>query len=442
MAFSGNAPPQLAVTRELVERGHEVRVLAHRAARERIERTGAEFVEFQRADPDFDISRRETDSIRDWEARTRLGAGMRMLKNGLFAFVVDVSRDCAELLERWPADVVVFDWMLTGAAVAAEGAGVPAVALVHCPYPLPLDGVPPLFSGGLRPTDSPLGKLRDRLLNRIATRLLAPGLPLVNKARSEQGLAPLDAWAAQLLGAREICVMTAPELDFSSRGALPANVRYVGPAFEPYSREWRSPWPNTNGDRLVVVSFSTSYMNQQALAQRVLDALAGLPLRALLTAGPALDVQALRIPANARAVDFVPHRAVLPHAALMVTHAGWQTVNAALADGVPLVCIPDGRDQPDNAARVLACGAGVRVRKSASPAKLRRVIAAALEDPALARGASAMAQALARSDGALTIADTVERLALERAAAVDDRLRGSQQSPGWLPRTSPRRPPP
>ena len=31
IAFSGNAPPQLAVTRELVERGHEVRVLAHRA---------------------------------------------------------------------------------------------------------------------------------------------------------------------------------------------------------------------------------------------------------------------------------------------------------------------------------------------------------------------------------------------------------------------------
>jgi UDP:flavonoid glycosyltransferase YjiC (YdhE family) len=419
MAFSGNAPPQLAVTRELVERGHEVRVLAHGAARERIERTGAEFVEFQRAHPDFDISRRETDSIRDWEARTRLGAGMRMLKNGLFAWVVDVSRDCAEVLERWSADVVVFDWMLTGAAVAAEGAGLPALALVHCPYPLPVDGVPPLFGGGLRPTDGRLGVLRDRLLGRIATRLLAGGLPVLNKARSEQGLPPLEDWASQLLGVREICMLTVPELDFSSRGALPTNVRYVGPAFEPYTREWRSPWPDTNGDPLVVVSFSTSYMNQLALAQRVLDALSGLPVRALLTAGPALDTRALRIPANARAVDFVPHRAVLPHAALMVTHAGWQTVNAALADGVPLVCIPDGRDQPDNAARVLACGAGVRARRSASPAKLRRVIAGALGDPALRRGASAMAQALARSDGALTVADTVELLALERAAAVE-----------------------
>ena len=112
-------------------------------------------------------------------------------------------------------------------------------------------------------------------------------------------------------------------------------------------------------------------MDQGALVQRVLDAVAPLSVRALLTAGPAIDPETLRMPANARAVSFVPHRAVFPHASLVVTHAGWQTVNAALADGVPLVCIPDGRDQPDNAARVVEAGAGLRVKKSAPPDKLR-----------------------------------------------------------------------
>jgi MGT family glycosyltransferase len=413
MAFSGNAPPQLAVTRELVERGHEVRVLAHAAARDRIERTGAEFLALRRAVPEMDITRRDTDSLRDWEAHTRAGAGMRLLKNGLFPFVVNMSRECAAVLESWPADVVALDWMLTGAAIAAEGAGVPAVALVHCPYPLPLDGAPPLFSG-LSPRDGHLGAARDRLLNRIAARLLANGLPLVNKARAEQGLAPLDDWSAQLLRVREICMLTAPELDFSSRGALPSNVRYVGPAFEHHDREWRSPWPETNTDPLVVASFSTSYMDQQALAQRVLDALAGLPVRALLTAGPALETRGLRVPANAHVLDYIPHRAVFPHAALVITHCGWQTVNAALADGVPLVCVPDQRDQPDNAARVVACGAGVRVSKHASPAKLRRVIAAALANPQLKRGARAMSEALAREDGAVQVADALEAIASTR----------------------------
>jgi UDP:flavonoid glycosyltransferase YjiC (YdhE family) len=416
LAFSGNAPPQLALTRTLVERGHEVRVLAHRAARERIEGTGAEFVELRRALPDMDTARPEDDSLRDWEARTRLGAALRVRDNWLVGLLLDTTRECAELLKGRPADVVVLDWMLPGAAVAAEGAGVPAVALVHCPFPLPIDGAPPLGSG-LRPMGGRLGAMRDRLLGHAVRRFFAAGLPVLNRARAEQGLEPLEDWYAQLLGVEAIYVMTAPELDFSSRGALPMNARYVGPAFEPFAGEWRSPWPDTNRDPLVLVSFSTSYMNQLESVQRVLDALAGLPVRALLTAGPALEGAHLRIPANTRAVAFAPHRMVLPHTALVITHAGWGTVNAALAEGVPLLCIPGGRDQPDNAARVVLAGAGVKARKSASPRKLRVAIIAALGDPALRRGARAMAAALARSDGALTIAQQLERLATRYGAA-------------------------
>jgi hypothetical protein len=245
---------------------------------------------------------------------------------------------------------------------------------------------------------------------------------VINRARVEQGLVPLSAWEDQLLGAQAIYMMTAAELDFASRGRLPANVHYVGPAFEPYTREWESPWPGTNNDPLVLISFSTSYMNQRALVQRVLDAVGGLPVRALLTAGPALEADQLRIPANTRTVAFIPHRTVLPHAALVVTHAGWQTINAALSDGVPLVCVPDGRDQPDNAARVVAAGAGVRVCKKTSPRKLRRVIVQALGDPALKRGAEAMAEALGRSDGAVTVAEALERLGIADAQTTDPPL--------------------
>lgn len=180
------------------------------------------------------------------------------------------------------------------------------------------------------------------------------------------------------------------------------------------TREWTAPWPESNGDPLVVMSFSTSYMNQRALAQRVLDAVAGLPVRALLTAGPALDGEELTLPVNARAMSFVAHRTVLPHASLVVSHCGWQTVNAALADGVPLLCIPDRRDQPDNAIRVVAAGAGVRVGRRASPRKLRRAISAALGDAELRRGASAMANALARSDGAPASVERLERLVVSK----------------------------
>jgi UDP:flavonoid glycosyltransferase YjiC (YdhE family) len=408
LAFSGNAPPQLALTRELVDRGHEVRVLGHRAARERIESTGAEFVAYQRAMPDLDITRPETDPIRDWEARTQLGAAKR-LRDGVLAPMPDGTRDVIDALEGWRADVVVFDWLIPAAAIAAELADLPAAALVHCPYPYPARGAPPLFSG-LSPMTGPLGDVRDRVFDLITSRFWASGLTALNGVRAEYGLAPLNEWGDQVLGAQAVYVMTAPELDFSSKAQLPANVHYVGPAFEPFEKDWQSPWPEENTDPLVLLSFSTSYMDQGALAQRVLDAVAGLRVRALLTAGPALDASRLRIPANARTVAFVPHRTVLPHASLMVTHAGWQTVNAALADGVPLVCIPDARDQPDNAARVVFVNAGVKVSKKSSPSKLRSVIAGALGDRSIEQGARAMADALAHSNGTTVMADALERL--------------------------------
>jgi len=305
------------------------------------------------------------------------------------------------------------------------------VTLVHCPYPLPVEGVPPLFTGlGLMPGH--VGRARDRVLNRVNERFSRAGLPTLNRTRAELGLAPLESWNEQLLGVESILVMTAPELDFSSRGRLPENVHYVGPAFEPFDAGWSSPWPESNRDPLVVVSVSTSYMDQNALVQRVLDALGGLPVRALLTAGPAIDSDALRLPVNARAEAFVPHRAVFPHASLVVTHAGWQTVNAALADSVPLVCMPDARDQPDNAARVVEVGAGVRVSKKAPPPELRRVIERALADDRLGRGAAAMAEALGRSDGTQGVCDRLERLVSPEAgrAASSRRLIDSSRRRG------------
>jgi MGT family glycosyltransferase len=409
LAFSGNAQPQLAVTRELVERGHAVRVLAHQAAAERVLATGAELVPFENVQPHLDLSKRDTDSIRDWEARSRFGAGVRLLRNGLFAFVVGVSRECSDELARNPADVVLFDWMFSGAGVAAEGARVPAAALVHCPYPLPARGGPPLFTG-LQPMPGRVGAVRDAALNRAARAMLARGAPLVNKARAEQGLHPVKRWEDQLLGADAIYVLTAAELDFASAAQLPHHVHYVGPAFEPHTIDWQDPWPAENIHPLVLISLSTSYMDQLPLAQRILDAVDGLAVRALLTTGPAIDPGALRIPASVRALEYVPHRQVLPHASLVISHAGWQTINAALADGVPLLCIPDGRDQPDNAARVLAAGAGLRAHKRDRPEKLRRLISLALEDDSIKRGAQRVATALAASDGAFATADGLERL--------------------------------
>ncbi len=82
---------------------------------------------FQRA-PDASMSSKESDSIRDWAARTPLGSTARFRDRLIFGPALDFALDVLEEFERHPVDVVAFDYLLLGAAVGAEKAGVPTVA--------------------------------------------------------------------------------------------------------------------------------------------------------------------------------------------------------------------------------------------------------------------------------------------------------------------------
>lgn len=92
----------------------------------------------------------------------------------------------------------------------------------------------------------------------------------------------------------------------------------------------------------------------------VVGAVADLPIRVLLTIGDAGDPAALEpLPANVHVERWWPQRAVMPYAAAMVGHGGFGTTLSGLAAGVPMVVVPLFADQPDNARRVEAIGAGV-----------------------------------------------------------------------------------
>jgi UDP:flavonoid glycosyltransferase YjiC (YdhE family) len=96
--------------------------------------------------------------------------------------------------------------------------------------------------------------------------------------------------------------------------------------------------------------------------------------------------------------------------AAIVTHAGMSTIAMALAAGVPMVCVPQGRDQPVNAARVHEVGAGLMVARDAAPEVLAAAVSRVLADVRFAATAQRIAaQAAAIGHGALA-ADLVEAL--------------------------------
>ena len=104
-----------------------------------------------------------------------------------------------------------------------------------------------------------------------------------------------------------------------------------------------------------------------------LDALAEVDVEVVCTLG-GVSIDGLSPPPNATISDWIPHRELLPRTDVVVTHAGLGTVMAALASGVPMVCMPMGRDQPLNAQRVATLGLGIELSPDASADAIRDAV--------------------------------------------------------------------
>jgi MGT family glycosyltransferase len=314
----GNVNPVLAIARRLLDRGQRVRVLGSADLAPRFSADGVAFVP---RDPDG-----------EWDQSV-------------------MADDVLAEIDRAHTDVVVVDYMQPGALCGAEAAGRPTVALVHT-----------LYGAMMHDGD-------------LLTMYMAASTDGVNAVRRRLGLPEVARLGDLLENCARVIVTSPPLLDVVV-DPLPDNVRYVGPMLEEekVTDEYAGDLP------LVVVSLGTTAMDEGPVLQRVLDAGADLPVRVVATVGDHLDPGAFTAPANATVRSYVPHSSLLPHAALLVNHAGLGGVLAALTYGVPMVCIPLGRDQPANAAAVERVGAGITLAPEASVDEIRIAIAEVIDD--------------------------------------------------------------
>jgi MGT family glycosyltransferase len=365
----GNQTPALGIARALTERGHAVAFLGQETQERRIEAAGFTFTAYA--------------SIPAWDSTAPRSAaeGQRLILRDVW-LNASLADEVVALLARQPADLVVVDCMLAGVLAGSHAFGAPTAVLVHSLYASTLPA-------------------RDALV------------VMGNRMRVEAGLPPLDAAAVRWESKDLVLVTTLRELDGVAADPAP-NVRYVGPVFErpPVPADWHLPWDRDDPRPLVLASFSTNpWQSPPDALQQVLDALADLPLRVLLTTGGAVAPEALTPPANAAVYGFVPHGAVLPQAALAITHAGHGSVMTALAHGVPLVCKPSlGADQPIIAARVEALGAGKAIAHDAGATELRGAVTQVVGTPAYRAAARRLAELIAREDGAAHGAAELEAL--------------------------------
>jgi UDP:flavonoid glycosyltransferase YjiC (YdhE family) len=368
---AGNLVPTLGIARTLVEGGHDVRILGHETIVERCGDVGARFVP--------STQRRGWDAMEnpdDFEAEMRL-----MIEE--LCFSSTHAKDVAQELTREPADVVLVDHMLFTAIDAALASGTPTATLFHTPYTI--------FRGG------PL------------VEMLAPGLAIANTRRADLGLPAIEK-LGDIHDACAVAIVAAPK-EFEPDVADAVNVLRIGPVLDapPLSREIDEVDVRDGSTPLVLLSLSTTLQGQEDLLQRCVDAVAQMPVRAMVTTG-SIDPGSVKAGANTQVVRYSPHSEILPWASLVITHAGFGTTMAALGRGVPLLCTPMGRDQFFNAEQVQALGAGRMLMPDSSSDEIALAATDILGDDRFKAGAKQMAVAIGGYGGAADAAAALEAL--------------------------------
>jgi UDP:flavonoid glycosyltransferase YjiC (YdhE family) len=380
----GHAFPAIALARELGRRGHEMLVESWERWRPPVEAEGLGFTGAQ-----------------EYTVYPPPGPDT---PNGQTAAAA--ARALAGLMDAFEPDLVVSDILTLAPTLAAEVAGVPHATLIPHVYPVQQPGMP-MYSLGLQPPRTALGRLGWRATGPLLAIGLRRGRDELNETRARLGLAPIERFHG---GISELLAVvgTFPQLEYP-RG-WPGHVRVTGPLFFELPGE-EVAIPEGDGP-LVVVAPSTSQDPECELLRVALDALAEEPVRVLATANRHRPERPIEVPANATLVDWVLYSQVMPAADVVICHGGHGTVARALAAGAPLLVCPTVGDMGENAARVAWSGAGLSVpRRLLSRQGIRLATRRLLGEERFAARAREIAAWSEAHEGASMAADLIEEAA-------------------------------
>jgi MGT family glycosyltransferase len=404
----GHVQPMLLIARDLAARGHAVLALSDPCNAPDAAAAGVPFRAWTTA-PFQTGKTRDDDRLKDHEADNPLAVIQRLLDRVMTGPALAYANDTLAAIDAFGPDVVVSQELLLGPMAAAEARGLPLALLAANVWSLPtLPGAPPLGAGML-PAASDEERGMHAMVGQMSRTFFQAGVPDLNAARAALGLPPLNDLFEQLDVAKTILLATSKAFDFAPE-PLPAPFVHVGPYLA--DPAWVEPFtPPPSDAPLVVVSFSSLHQAQEPVLRAIVAALGQLPVRGVVTTGPTIDPGEFDAPANVAVARSAPHGDLLEDAALFVTHSGHGSTLRPLMAGVPLLCLPMGRDQHDNAARVIHRGAGLTLPAEASPETIAAAARRLLDEPAFKVAAETLGAAIRADEAARDAAAQLETLA-------------------------------
>jgi UDP:flavonoid glycosyltransferase YjiC (YdhE family) len=189
-------------------------------------------------------------------------------------------------------------------------------------------------------------------------------------------------------------------------------------AFSHSGDEQLPTWFDHLGDRPTVYATLGTVFNTRTpgLFEAILEGLRDEPVNLILTIGRDRGPSDFGPqPENVHIEPYIPQSLLLPYCDLVITHAGFSTVAAALSHGLPMVAIPIDADQPVNAQRCAALGvAEVIEYEDRTPESIRQSVRTLLANDSYRRNAEQIRDQTATLPGPEHGATLLERLATER----------------------------
>ena len=304
-----------------------------------------------------------------------------------------MAADVLELAERWRPDVVLSEWLEFGADAAAE--------VLDVPY-LPI-------SVGMRSSPA--------LLQEIAA-------PELQRLRDLHGLPSDPGCKAHY---RHGCLsLFPPEWLPSDHEPLDGEV-FLAPvpdwAAEPDADAWLATLPDPP---VVYATLGSIFGILRGPLEAVVEGLAAGSWSAVVASGRLRKPETLGpLPDTVRVEPWVPQRALLAAADVVVHHAGYSTCMDAALAGTPQTVLPLSADQPEHAEAVRRLGLGRVVpavrelafgpiveRRRLSPQAVRTAVEQTLAEPRHRERSAAIGERMRDLPATAHFVDIVEQLAL------------------------------
>lgn len=400
---TGHINPITALARALEERGHHVVIFGIADVEERVRAAGIEFSLIGEKDYPAGTLRKLDERLGELRGLASFSFTVERVKNTALM----VLRDGPAAVRRANLDALLVDEADMGGTVA-EHLGLPFISIALFP-PLIRDNRIPAFCFPWPAGHDIFSRLRNELGFRILSAIARPIYTAVNRQRKLWGLKKLRGSTEALSCIAQITQL--PHAIEFENAPHPPLLHYTGPFVNHAQRAPVDfPWEKLKALPLVYASLGTLQNGSESLFKTIAAGCAKLNVQLVLSLGGGLDADSFQnLPGDPIVVRFAPQLDLIKRASVVITHAGLNTVLESLSEGVPMVAVPQGNDQPGVAARVAARGAGIVLsRRKLTAAKLEHALRTVLDDGNYRQAAATIQESIRQIDGPALAAGIIE----------------------------------